>query len=141
MQNHMNLRLAAFHRLPNEPLQNIELFERAWDECAELQVQEKHVWLGQAVYSLSQLDRYEIVVAHGDHVVGAVVLAGDPWDAHVGPCMSVFSQYVLPEYRNNGVSLRLMRECIRIARENDAGVLAYTHRTAPWRYSTTYRRI
>jgi GNAT superfamily N-acetyltransferase len=80
-------------------------------------------------------------VQHGGTVIGAALVAHDPWDAHVGPCVSVFTQYVLPEHRNSGVSQALMRECLRIARAAGAGVLAFTHRKAPWRYETRYRRI
>lgn len=133
--------LKAFPRLPGEAVQNVTLFQRAWDECAELQVRSQLVWVGDAILALSALERYEVAVMLDGLPIGAAVLANDPWDAHVGPCMSVFAQYVLPEYRNRGLSLALMRECIRIAREGGAGVLAYTHRVAPWRYETTYRRL
>jgi GNAT superfamily N-acetyltransferase len=135
------MQVQTSQRLAREPLQNVELFERAWDECVELQVQDKHTWLGMTLLALSQLDRYEVFVVRDRKMVGALVLAPDPWDVHVGPCMSVFSQYVLPEYRNSGVSLALMREAIRITRSTGAAVLAYTHRTAPWRYETIYRRV
>jgi GNAT superfamily N-acetyltransferase len=133
--------LNTFHRLPGEAVQNVTLFERAWHECEELQVRSRLVWVGSAILGLSQLERFEVAVMLDGEPIGAAVLARDPWDVHVGPCMSVFAQYVLPEYRNRGLSLALMRECIRTAREHGAGVLAYTHRTAPWRYETTYRRI
>lgn len=133
--------LKAFPRLPGEAVQNVTLFQRAWDECIELQVRSQLVWVGDAILALSALERYEVAVMLDGLPIGAAVLANDPWDAHVGPCMSVFAQYVLPEYRNRGLSLALMRECIRIARKSGAGVLAYTHRVAPWRYETTYRRL
>ena len=141
MQTQRTTELVTFHRLQDEPVQNVELFERAWDECIELQVQSKDCWVGKALLALSALDRYEVAVMHGTHVVGAVVVAPDQWDAHVGPCMSVFAQYVLPEYRNAGVSLALMREAVRITRASGVHVLAFTHRKAPWRYETIYRRV
>jgi len=141
MQTQRTTKLVTFHRLPDEPVQNVELFERAWDECIELQVQGKDEWMGKALLALSALDRYEVAVRHGPRVVGAVLVAHDPWDAHVGPCMSVFTQYVLPEYRNAGISLALMREAVRITRASGVHVLAFTHRKAPWRYETIYRRV
>jgi len=128
-------------RRAGDALQNVELFERSWDECIELQVQDKPTWLGMTLLSLSELERYEVFVVRDGKMVGAVVVASDPWDCHVGPCMSVFSQYVLPEYRGTGVSRALMREAFRLAREHGAGVLAFTHRKAPWRYETIYRRV
>lgn len=142
MHKPLNIERVTFHRLPGEPVQNVALFERAWDECIEMQVQDKSAWVGRSLLALSSLERFEIAAVHGTDVVGAVVLASDPWDAHVGPCMSVFAQYVLPEYRNVGVSLMLMRESMRIARcTAGVHVLAFTHRKAPWRYETIYRRI
>lgn len=141
MQTTQDHRLVTFHRLPDDPVQNVELFECAWGECIELQVQDKATWLGQVLVAMGSIERYEIAVVHKDRVVGAVVLAADPWDAHVGTCFSVFAQYVLPQYRNVGISRKLMREALLIARRGGAGVLAFTHRKAPWRYETIYRRI
>lgn len=129
-------------RLPDEPVQNFEMFTRAWDECEELQSQTKDEWIGRSLLSLQGLVRYEIgVLDNSGRVLGGIVLAQDPWDAHVGPCMSVFAQYVLPEFRNRGISPRLMREAIRVARKDGAQTLAFTHRKGPWRYETLYRRI
>lgn len=141
MHRQSKIERVTFHRLPGEPVQNVALFERAWDECIELQVSTKAEWLGRSLIAMSSLERFEIAAVHGTDVVGGLVLASDPWDAHVGPCMSVFAQYVLPEYRNVGISRMLMREAYRIASCSCVRVLAFTHRKAPWRYETIYRRI
>lgn len=122
---------------------NVSLFSAAWDECDELKVQDKDTWVARTILSLESLDRVEIgmfCTAKSD-AVGGLVLAPDPWDAHVGPCVSVFAQYVLPEYRNKGISFRMMREAIKTAVGLRAGVLAFTHRLGPWRYETIYRRL
>lgn len=120
---------------------NYDLFARAWDEFPELQVAPKEEWAGRNLLALQGLDRWEIGVCIEDEVVGGICLADDPWDVHVGPCMSVFAQYVLPEYRHLGVSAALMREAVRIARASPHKVLAFTHRLGDWRYETIYRRI
>jgi len=124
-----------------EAVQNFELFSKAWHECKELQVQTHDAWATRALLALRELERFEIAAHTYDRVVGGVILAHDPWDAHVGPCMSVFAQYVLPEFRLIGISARLMRESIRIARQHGVAVLAFTHRKAPWKYETIYRSI
>jgi GNAT superfamily N-acetyltransferase len=80
-------------------------------------------------------------VHNGEKVVGGLCLAPDPWDVHVGPCLSVFAQYVLPEFRLQGVSARLMREALRIAKKSGVPALAFTHRKGPWRYETIYRKV
>ncbi|HVH93240.1 MAG TPA: GNAT family N-acetyltransferase [Candidatus Acidoferrum sp.] len=133
--------LVTSQRQIGEPVQNLAMFARAWDECIELQVTSKEEWVGRALLSLQSLARTEVAVIAHSEVVGGLVIAHDPWDAHVGPCISVFAQYVLPEFRHTGVSNRCMREAVRIARASGAKVLAFTHRKGPWRYSTIYRRI
>ena len=134
------LKRQTFHRLKGEPVQNVELFRMAWHEFPELKVQDEHVWLSNSLYTMSELDRFEIAITAGDRTIGAAIVADDPWDPHVGPCMSVFAQYVMPEYRNRGVSRLIMREALTLAREYNAGVLAYTHRLGPWKYATIYKR-
>jgi len=123
------------------PVQNYSLFQRAWDECIELQLQDKETWASRAVLALQSLDRWEIGVFNGCTIVGAVCVARDTTDPHVGECLSVFAQYVVPEHRNKGVSLRLMRAAVAIAKVNGYKCLAYTHRLGDWRYETVYRKI
>lgn len=106
----------------------------------ELRCQSQSKWAEDTLHVLSCLDRHEVAAVIDHRVVGGVIVAEDE-DIHVGPCVSVFAQYVLPEYRNRGISLALMREAVRIAKELGANVLAYTHRKGPWRYETIYRRI
>lgn len=128
-------------RLPGEPIQNFEMFSRAWDECVELQVTTKEEWIGRALLSLQGLARTEIGCVVDGKIVGGICVANDPWDVHVGPCFSVFAQYVLPEYRMRGASGTMMRAALKVARQSGAAVLAYTHRKGPWRYETIYRRL
>ena len=128
-------------RNPGEPVQNLDLFTRAWGECIELQVSACDEWVGRSLLSLQGLRRYEIAAVVDCRVVGGIVVADDPWDAHVGPCMSVFAQYVMPDFRLRGISPRLMREALRIAKRSEYSVLAFTHRKAPWRYETIYRKV
>lgn len=127
-------------RKRGEPVQAPELFDRAWDEFIELQVMDKLTWLQHTLSILSGLDRFEIAMHNGKHTVGGVILARDN-DIHIGDCLSVFAQYVMPEYRNIGVSMRCMRECYRLTKELEHTHLAYTHRLGDWRYETIYKGI
>lgn len=136
-----SIRVLVTYRCKGEAVQNLEFFSQAYDECVELRQQSKEVWVGRALLSLQGMDRWEIAAFADESFAGGLVLAHDPWDVHVGPCMSVFAQYVLPEHRLKGISPRLMREAIKIARTSGKSTLAYTHRQGPWRYSTTYRSI
>lgn len=133
--------LTVSQRRAGEPVQSLDLFTRAWDECEELQVTTKNVWVGRALLALQDLDRYEVIMLGERSEIGGLVLAVDPWDVHVGPCVSVFANYVLPEHRGTQVGAACMRAAIRIAKQIRMPVLAYTHRKGPWRYETIYRRI
>lgn len=136
-----DLRILVTTRLAGESVQNLDLFTSAWQECQELQTQPEQTWVGNSLSALSGFSRFELAAFWGYELVGGLVLAHDPWDPHVGPCMSVFAQYVKPEFRLKGISPRLMRESYRIAKEARVPVLAFTHRKGPWRYETLYRRI
>lgn len=128
-------------RRRGEPVQNFDMFSRAWDEFPELQVTPKDEWIGRNLLSLQSMDRWELGVHIRGEVIGGIALADDPWDAHVGPCVSVFAQYVMPEYRLQQVSALLMRTALRIARDSGHRVIAFTHRKGDWRYETIYRSI
>lgn len=82
------------------------------------------------------------VVAYTDWMVpvGILILTEDD-DMHVGRCLSVQWQYVLPEYRNAGIARRFMRTAIQLAQQEGYPVLAYSHRVGPGEYSIKYRRI
>lgn len=135
------MRLAYKFYFAGEKCTNLHLYSKAWDECIELQGLNKHDWLRHYTSILESVDRWEVGIfdAH-DLAVGGLVLAHDS-DIHVGDCMSVISQYVLPEYRNRAVSLRCMRVALDITSDEGCKVLAYTHRKGDWRYETIYRRI
>lgn len=138
--NRFHIRINS--RLPDQPVQNYTLFKSAYNEFIELKVQPLEHFVSRALIALRGLRRWEIS-AHLDDgtCVGGLVLAHDLDDPHVGQCVSVFAQYVLPEYRHLGLSRRFMREGIRIAREADVPVFAWTHRTGNWKYTTNYRRL
>lgn len=91
--------------------------------------------------SIRSVDRLELVAStDSGYQVGIMVLAEDE-DMHVGRCLSVQWQYVLPEYRNAGIAHRFMRTAIQLARQEGYPVLAYSHRVGPGEYSIKYRRI
>lgn len=95
----------------------------------------------QSLAALQDIARWDIGLFDPEgRAVGGLVLTYDN-DIHVGPCISVVAQYVLPEYRCKGVSLRCMREAVRIARQFGERVLAYTHRKGDWRYETIYKEL
>lgn len=123
-----------------EAVQGTELFVRAWNECVELQCTPELQWCSTVLAELSELDRYEVCIFVGDAPVGGIILVHDE-DWHVGTCLTVAFQYVLPEFRNTGVSIACMRFAKRLARELGYKALAYSHRKGPWRYEIIYRRI
>ena len=122
-----------------EPSTNKHLYSKAWDEFIELQVMDKQTWIRNLHDALESVPRWEIGMWLGDTAVGGIVLSNDN-DVHVGPCLSVIAQYVLPEYRFRSISLHCMRIAMRTARQCNIPILAYTHRKGDWRYEIIYRR-
>ena len=133
------MRVDVLHKSKDEP-SLIPLFTTpAYDECIELQVQPKDIWLSKVITGVMSYDRIEITVADSGAYVGGCILVRETHDMHVGECLTVLTQYVVPEYRNKGVSRLLMREA-RIAAHNiGAKVLAYSHRVKPYVYQTIYK--
>lgn len=141
VSDHGDIKFFTSHRAQGEDVQAPLLFYRAWEEFIELRVMDKETWVAETLSRLSLLPwRYEIGMHNGDQGVGGILLGPDE-DIHVGPCLSVYAQYVLPEYRNRGISLRCMRLAVRAAIDFGYKVLAYTHRVHDWRYETIYRRL
>lgn len=136
----MPLRFVCSGRKAGEPTLAPDLFPRAWDEFIELQLTDKQTWVSKTIRTIEGFHRYEIGLYDGDTPVGGLTLTWDD-DPHVGECLLVMSQYVLPEYRNQGVSLRCMHEVMRIARRLGHTVVAFTHRQADWTYHIRYRRV
>lgn len=134
------LELVCIPRRKGDTCLAANLFYRAWDECLESQGIDKETWVQSSLRMIESVDRYEIGIKHNGVVVGGVTLTAD-FDPHVHSCLSVMSQYVLPEYRNKAISMRCMRECIRLAKRLGHNMLAYTHRKCDWVYTTTYKRI
>jgi len=81
------------------------------------------------------------LVAHdlSGRLVGCAVLVPDE-DLHVGRCLSVMWNYVLPTNRG-AIGRQFMRLAVRVAKHWELPVLAYTHRIGLGRYAVTYRRL
>lgn len=118
------------------------LATRAYTEFSEFQWQQSSVEFAQRFHaSVLSNDRLEIMAFtdHGD-LAGILVLVDDD-DEHVGRCVSVHWQYILPEHRNTGIARQFMRAAIQCAEQGGYSVLAYSHRVGPGEYSIKYRRI
>lgn len=85
-------------------------------------------------------DRIELVVFDGNRTVGFCCLAED-YDLHVGRCLTVMWDYVVPSHRGGTVGQRMLRAAMQIATQHGFAVLCYTHRTAPGVYQVKYTRL
>lgn len=116
------------------------ILQAAWDEFIECRVMDKETWVQNTLALVEQYPRYEIGLFYGDTPVGGLILTRDE-DIHVGDCMCIMFQYVLPEHRHTHVSARCMRHAVRITRELGHSILAYSHRDRDWCYTIKYRRV
>lgn len=90
--------------------------------------------------SLAEFDRTEIVYYDGTTIVGGATVVLDD-DQHVGPCLSLQWQYVLPDYRNKGLGRHFVRELLRQAGWAGIRNVCYTHRIGLGKYTVTYREV
>ena len=116
------------------------LYDRAWREFEELQMSDRYGWVAHTMRCIKAADRVEVGARVDGALVGGVVLHSE-YDPHVGHCLYVVFQYVLPEYRNKGIALKLFKMALEETRRQGLPVLAYTHRLCDWKYITTYRRV
>ena len=94
----------------------------------------------RVVSSLSEFDRSEIVAIDNGTVVGGAVIVLDD-DQHVGPCLSLQWQYVLPAYRSKRLGHHFVRELLRQAGWAGIRNVCYTHRVGAGKYTLTYREV
>lgn len=92
----------------------------------------------RVVSSLSEFDRTEILCIDGTTVVGGAVIVLDD-DQHVGACLTLQWQYVLPAYRSKTLGAKFIRELKRQAQWAGIRNICYTHRTGIGRYTVVYR--
>lgn len=110
-------------------------------EVEELTWQEDKERAGQRMLaSAVEQDRIELAVFDKDRIVGFCALAED-YDIHVGRCLTVMWDYVVPSHRGGTVGQRMLRAAMQRARQYGFAVLCYTHRTAPGIYQVKYIRL
>lgn len=127
-------------RKVGEACDGFTIYDAAWCECKELQLSDRYGWVAHTMRCISQADRVEVGARLDGVLVGGVILYKD-YDPHVGDCMYVVFQYVMPEYRNRGIALKLFKMALEETRRQGLPVLAYTHRLRDWEYKTTYRKL
>ena len=92
------------------------------------------------VRSIEENDRIEITATSQEgQVIGFACVVHDE-DDHVGPCLGVQWNFVLPESRGS-VGIRMWREIRKLAAGLPYEVLAYTHRVGPAAYLIRYMRL
>lgn len=133
--------LKVIHREENTSTEHLRhLHDAAWYELVELGCLPRHEWVAGQLARLGAEERIEIQGWVDGHLIGGLVLSDD-WDVHVGPCLSVLTNYTLPKYRTKLYGAKVFREAIRVAKELGYPCLAWTHRVGDWCYMTRYRRL
>ncbi len=127
-------------RQPGEPTDGRWFLDDGWAEFSELQFTSLQEFKRRVHDSICSIERLEVLATVGGRPAGIAVLAVDE-DLHVGLCLSVQWQYVLPEFRNAGVSPAFLRVARDVARKANLPTLAFTHRLGPGVYKTSYRRL
>ena len=83
----------------------------------------------------------EIGIYHGSQLIGLAILT-EVTDSHVGPHMSIFLQYVLPEHRNQ---TKLWKQVFnlskQITKDMNYQYLSWTHMKTHNKCMVTYRDL
>jgi len=116
------------------------LLDSAYSECLESGVMDRRKWIELNLDILSSEDRIEIGAFEDGYLVGGMTLA-EEMDAHVGACVSVRYNYVLPEYRTLKLGTIMMRHAIQLAKTLGPQYIAFTHRKGVGLYTIRYRRL
>lgn len=85
------------------------------------------------------LDRYELLAVAGGDLIGFACVVEDD-DMHVGRCLTLQWQYVVPEHRGK-IGGEFLRWLARTAREQGFEFIAYSHRITSRHYAIKYRRV
>lgn len=85
------------------------------------------------------LDRYELLAVSGGDLIGFACVVEDD-DMHVGRCLTLQWQYVVPEHRGK-IGGEFLRWLARTAREQGFQFVAYSHRITSRHYAIKYRRV
>lgn len=119
-----------------------ELAEAAAHEFLELQVLDIQAFVKRYLRIVESYSRVEsLAYTPQGRLVGGCVLVVDPDEIHVGRCLTVVFNFVLPEYRGSGVVQKFYREAYRVARWLDCPIIARTRRIGDWKYETHYKRV
>ena len=93
------------------------------------------------INATASLDEWvELVVRDASGRLVGFAVATDDDDAHVGPCLGVQWRMVFPE-APAGTCMRLQRGLVKLARECNYKVMAYTHRVGEGRYEINYTKL
>ncbi len=109
--------------------------------CLDQEVMEETAWLTSTLALLHGMPRYELEFWNGDSLVGGAMIAVTI-DFHVGPCVSVLTQYARPNFRGSaGMGTRVIKYAKRLARENGVRFICFSQQQEPGVQLLRYRRI
>lgn len=91
------------------------------------------------IEATEQLDRHEVLAVLGGRLIGFACIADDV-DMHVGRCLTLQWQYVVPEYRGI-IGAKFLRLLVQLGRQLGYRTIAYSHRINQGHYAIKYRSI
>jgi GNAT superfamily N-acetyltransferase len=89
--------------------------------------------------TIEPMKRTELLAVVDGQLVGFACVAEDD-DMHVGRCLTLQWQYVVPEHRGK-IGSEFLRWLARFARCQGFQFIAYSHRVSARHYAIKYRRI
>lgn len=101
----------------------------------------EETWLASMLDLYKGFHRYEIEYWEGETLIGVAVVA-KTIDFHVGPCVCVLTQYVIPQFRGRaGIARKVLAFARNKAREDGVGFMSWSHQLDYGTQLLKYRRV
>lgn len=114
-------------------------YRRVWKEFPLCHALPYELWVKNLHEFYEDCPNIEYRIYDSDVLVGHAVIAPTD-DIHVGECMSLWHQFMLPEYRNSGVWKDVFMRAKEVTKLQGYSYLVWTH-IRDNKISCTYRKI
>ena len=133
-------RIALFRLCAGDLCLGSAIIPAVYDELPEFRAGGTLVQVSRRmVDATEQLDRHEVLAVLDGSLIGFACLVEDD-DMHVGRCLTLQWQYVVPEHRGK-VGAKFLRLLVSLGRALGYRHVAYSHRINQHHYAIKYRRL
>ena len=133
-------RIALFRLCAGDLCLGSAIIPTVYDELPEFRAGGTLIQVSKRmVDATEQLDRHEILAVLDGVLIGFACLVEED-DMHVGRCLTLQWQYVVPEHRDR-IGGQFLRWLAKAGRDMGFQFIAYSHRISSRHYAIKYRSV